>query len=185
MVEQSQEAKAGQQPVMKSAGAYSISRALGKCQVCGRDIPAGEKLMAGLRETTIGLERADVCMNCWRSFDRAGLLGFWQTTMHPPTAKKPMFVDDDVLCDLFERLAQATEPNKINFRFVLGLILMRKRRIVYESTQHEKTDGGDKEVWHVRFKGKEELMDLVNPRLDEQQVSEVSNQLGEILNGDL
>ncbi len=42
-----------------------------------------------------------------------------------------------------------------------------------------------KEIWSVRFKGKEELMDLVNPRLDEQKVGEVSQQLGEILNGDI
>jgi hypothetical protein len=181
MVDEKQDAKTENQPVMKSAGGYSIARAAGKCQVCGREIAPGEKLMAALRETTIGLERMDVCPTCWSGFDQAGLLGFWQTTMHPPTAKKPMFVDDDVLCELFERLGQAEEQAKINFRFVLGLILMRKRRIVYESTRHE----GEKEIWSVRFKGKEELMDLVNPRLDEQQVSEVSNQLGEILNGDL
>ena len=68
----------------------------------------------------------------------------------------------------------------MNFRFVLGLILMRKRRIVYESTRQDEAG----EIWSVRFKGKEELMDLVNPRLDEQQVGEVSSQLGEILNGD-
>jgi len=185
MVDEKQDAKAGGQPVMKSTGGYSIAKAIGKCQVCGREIVTGEKLMAGLRETAIGLERADVCLGCWGGFDQAGLLGFWQTTMHPPTAKKPMFVDDDVLCELFERLGEATEAAKINFRFVLGLILMRKRRIVYESTRHEKGDGGETEIWRVRFKGKEELMDLVNPRLDEQQVSEVSNQLGEILNGDL
>ena len=181
MVDEKQDAKAASQPVMKSAGGYSIARAIGKCQVCGREIAAGEKLMAALRETAIGLERVDVCPACWGGFDQSGLLGFWQTTMHPPTAKKPMFVDDDVLCELFERLGEAKEQAKVNFRFVLGLILMRKRRIVYESTRHE----GEKEIWRVRFKGKEEFMDLLNPRLDEQQVSEVSNQLGEILNGDL
>ena len=185
MVDEKQEAKTGGQPVMKSAGGYSIAKAIGKCQVCGREIATGEKLMAGLRETSIGLERADVCLGCWGGFDQTGLLGFWQTTMHPPTAKKPMFVDDDVLCELFERLGEATEASKLNFRFVLGLILMRKRRIVYESTRHEKAESGETEIWRVRFKGKEELMDLINPRLDEQQVSEVSNQLGEILNGDL
>jgi hypothetical protein len=92
-----------------------------------------------------------------------------------------VFVDDDVLCELFERLGQAVDPAKVNFRFVLGLILMRKRRIVYESTRHD----GEKEIWSVRFKGREELLDLLNPRLDEQQVGEVSVQLGEILNGDL
>ena len=75
----------------------------------------------------------------------------------------------------------AVEPAKLNFRFVLGLILMRKRRIVYESTRHENAA----EIWSVRFKGREELMDLVNPRLDEQKMGELSSQLGEILSGDL
>jgi hypothetical protein len=184
MVEQAQDAKTVNVSA-KAGGGYSIAKAIGKCQVCAREIATGEKLMAGLRETAVGLERADVCLACWGGFDHSGLLGYWQTTMHPPTAKKPMFVDDDVLCELFERLGEATESAKLNFRFVLGMILMRKRRIVYESTRHEKADGADREIWRVRFKGKEELMNLVNPRLDEQQVLEVSNQLGEILNGDL
>ncbi|MGD0770805.1 MAG: hypothetical protein ABSB42_21695 [Tepidisphaeraceae bacterium] len=162
-------------------GGYAIAKAEAKCRVCGRAIAVGEKLMAALRETPAALERVDVCAGCWNGFDKTGLLGYWQTTMHPPTAKKNVFVDDDVLCELFERLGQAVDPAKVNFRFVLGLILMRKRRIVYESTRHD----GEKEIWSVRFKGREELLDLLNPRLDEQQVGEVSVQLGEILNGDL
>jgi len=95
--------------------------------------------------------------------------------------KKKVFVDDEVLCTLFERLADASEPVKINFRFVLGLILMRKRLIVYESSRND----GAKEIWQVRFKGKEEVLDLLNPRLDESQILDVSNQLGEILNEEL
>jgi len=165
---------------MGSAG-YAIAKAEGKCQVCGNPIVTAQKFMAALRETPAALERLDVCADCWSAFDKSGLLGFWQATMLPPTAKKNIFVDDEVLCELFERLAEATEPAKVNFRFVLGLILMRKRRIVYESTRND--DG--KEIWSVRFKGREDLLDLLNPRLDEQQVAEVSSQLGEILDGDL
>ncbi len=164
-----------------SAGGYSIAKAQGKCHVCGRDVAPGEKLMAALRETPATLERLDVCPSCWENFDRKDLLGFWQATVRPPTARKNVFVDDEVLCELFERLDDAAEPAKVNFRFVLGLILMRKRRIVYESTRHEEAS----EIWSVRLKGREELMDLLNPRLDEQKVGEVSLQLGEILNGDL
>jgi hypothetical protein len=164
----------------KPAG-YAIAKAEGKCHVCGKVVEPGEKLMAALRETPLALERLDVCMGCWESFDKAGLLGFWQNTLLPSTARRAMFVDDDVLCELFERLAETEEQGKIDFRFVLGLILMRKRRIVYESTRHE----GEKEIWSMRFKGREDKMDLVNPRLDEQKVGEVSQQLGEILNGDL
>jgi hypothetical protein len=162
-------------------GQYSIARAEGKCHICGRPIASGEKLLAALRETPVAMERLDICSNCRSNFETTGLLGFWQTTMQPLSAKKKLFVDDDVLCDLFARLVDTQEPAKLNFRFVLGLILMRKRRLVYESTRHE----AETEIWTVRFKGKEETMDLVNPRLGEQQVAEVSAQLGEILSTDL
>jgi hypothetical protein len=160
---------------------YSIARAQGKCMVCSKEIVPGDKLMAAVRETPAALERLDVCNACWESFDKAGLLGFWQMVMPSATAKKPMFVDDEVLCDLFERLGEATEATKLNFRFVLGLILMRKRRIVYETSRVEE----GKEIWTVRFKGREDKLDLINPKLDEQQVGEVSSQLGEILSADL
>jgi hypothetical protein len=159
---------------------YALGRGQGICQACGKQIAPGEKQMAAVRDAAV-LERLDICTACWDGFDRAGLLGFWQTTAPTAAGPKRMFIDDDVLCDLFERLGEATEPAKLNFRFVLGLILMRKRRIVYESTRMEE----QKEIWSMRFRGREEKLDLLNPRLSEQQVGEVSTQLGEILCADL
>jgi hypothetical protein len=37
----------------------------------------------------------------------------------------------------------------------------------------------------VRFKGRDDRLDLINPKLDESQVHEVSTQLGQILNEEL
>ena len=142
----------------------------------------GDKFMAALRETPTGFERLDISTSAWPQFDRKDVVGFWQTTMPQPEQKaKKLFVDDDVLCTLFERLADTSEPAKINFRFVLGLILMRKRLVVYETTRSE--EGRD--VWVVRLKGREDRLDLVDPKLNEAQVAEVSQQLGEILNEEL
>ena len=160
---------------------YSVARPQGVCAVTGKSIAPGEKLMAALRETPTGFERLDISMDGWPQFDRSGILAFWQTTMREPEQKKKLFVDDEVLCELFERLSDTTEPAKLNFRFVLGLILMRKRMIVYEDTRFE----NDQEIWSVRFKGKDARLDLINPKLNEQQVAEVSQQLGEILNEEL
>lgn len=149
----------------------------------GKTVAPGEKLMAALRETSIGFERVDISMEAWADFDRANVLAFWQTRVPIPEEKpKKLFVDDAVLCELFERLADTTEPAKQNFRFVLGLILMRKRMLVYETTRLEEEN---REIWVVRFKGKEAKLDLYNPRLDEQQVMEVSQQLSEILNEEI
>jgi hypothetical protein len=162
-------------------GQYEVARAGGKCVACQKIIEPGQKLMAALRETPAGFERLDVCLECWPTFDRKELLGFWQTILPVHEQKKKLFVDDQVLCELFERLADTTEQSKLNFRFVLGLILMRKRMLVYETTRFEDA----REIWSVRFKGKDQKLDLLNPKLTEAQVGEVSQQLSEILNEEL
>lgn len=166
----------------KTGGGYEVSRAQGKCAVCEAVIEPDQKLMAALRETAEGFERIDVCLGCWEKFDRAGVLAFWKTSMPRAEARKKLFVDDEVLCGLFERLAETQEPSKLNFRFVLGLILMRKRLLVYETSR--KTEDG-KEIWSMRFRGREDKLDMLNPQLTEEQVQDVSRQLGDILNEEL
>src|SRR3954468_12236084 len=163
-------------------GGYQVAKPQGICSLTQQPIEPGQKFMAALRETPAGFERLDISLDAWPGFDRKDVIGFWQTVMPKSEQKKKVFVDDQVLCEIFERLADTTEPAKLNFRFVLGLILMRKRMIVYEATR---TDAAGQEVWQVRFKGRDDRLDLVNPKLDEQQVVEVSQQLSEILNEEL
>jgi hypothetical protein len=177
---------AAQSPLPAAGGpaGYALSRPQGKCSVCAGDIAEGDKFTAAVRETAAGLERIDLDSACWEAFDKSALLAYWRMAMpsaHGP-AKPRVFVDDAVLCDLFDRLADtpADEPAKINFRFVLGLVLMRKRLLAYESTHVE----NGREFWTVRLKGRDELIDLQNPRLDEEQVAQVSTQLGQILSGE-
>jgi hypothetical protein len=160
---------------------YHMTRPMGRCAITDQPIEPGSKFMAALRETPAGFERIDISIDAWPQFDRRETIGFWQTVMPHAEQKKKVFVDDQVLCDIFERLSNTTEPAKLNFRFVLGLILMRKRMIVYEDTRVE----AGSEIWKVRFKGRDDQLDLVNPRLNEQQVMEVSQQLSEILNEEL
>jgi len=179
-------------PATTPSTGYSFARPHGKCTVCGRGINKGEKFTAAVRESATGLERLDVGAECWDSVDKKPLLAHWRATMPDADgpAKPKIFVDDTVLCDLFERLAETPLGDiaegegsiaaKANFRFVLGLILMRKRLLSYESTHVEK----GQEFWSVKLKGREQPFDLPNPRLDEQQVMQVSEQLGQILSGD-
>lgn len=168
-------------PGKPQTGGYQVAKPLGVCHIRNQPIEPGQKFMAALRETPAGFERLDISLDAWPEFDRKDVIGFWQTVMPKSEQKKKVFVDDQVLCEIFERLADTTEPPKLNFRFVLGLILMRKRMIVYEDTR---VDAG-REIWQVRFKGRDDKLNLVNPKLDEQQVMEVSQQLSEILNEEI
>lgn len=167
---------------LRKTGGYDVPRAAGACAVSGRAIAPGEKFFAVVRETPTGLERIDVSPEAWADFDRTNLLGSWQATMPSPEQKpKKLFVDDEVLATLFERLADTAEPAKLNFRFVLGLILMRKRIVLYETTRSD--EGRD--VWVVRLKGRDDRLDLIDPKMTEAQVAEVSQQLGDILQQEL
>ncbi len=165
----------------QGAGGYELGRPSGKCSLTGVEITPGEKFMAALRETPEAFERLDISMTGWPDFDRTGVVGFWQTTMPVHEQKKRLFVDDGVLCELFERLKDTTEPAKLNFRFVLGLILMRKKLLVYDNSRSE--DGRD--IWSLHFKGRDDRLDLIDPKLNEQAMTEVSQQLGQILNEEL
>jgi hypothetical protein len=165
-------------PAPAKPGAYEVSRPGGKCAVSGLTIEPGHKFFTALQDTPEGLRRVDVLPEFWDSFEKSSLLGFWQTTMPRPEAKKKIFVDDAVLTELFERLGEAAEDAKLNFRFVLGLILMRKRILAYEGTRNEE----GKEIWSMKLKGRERPLDMLNPHLGEEQVADVSRQLTEILN---
>lgn len=170
-------------PVQAGVGGLSVARPGGKCAVTGRAILPGMKFHAALRETPTGFERLDVLPEEWEGFlYKNELLAHWVTTMpQPQQEKKKLFVDDETLLTLFERLADTQEPAKVRFRFVLGLILMRKRLVVYESQRDE----GALNLWQVRLRGRQGLLDLVNPHLSEDHVGDVAGQLSEILNSEL
>ncbi len=81
----------------------------------------------------------------------------------------------------FVRLAGETEPCRVHFRFVLALILMRKRRLRYEGS----TVTDDGEVWTVVLTRDRSTHQVVNPRLRDDQVENVSRQLSAILHSDM
>lgn len=160
-----------------------VARPSGRCAVSGSAIEPGTRFHAAVRETPAGLERLDVLPEHWPAFASAHeLLAHWVTTMpQPERAKKRLFVDDETLMTLFERLEGVGEPAKQRFRFVLGLVLMRKRLLLHEGQR----EAGGVSVWTVRLRGRETTLELVDPHLTQEQVGDVSSQLSEILETDL
>lgn len=159
---------------------WEIDKPLGQCSGTGRKIEPGEEYFAALVETNEGLKRRDFCDDYWQ-VEKPDVFCYWKTKLPQPDQKKHVFVDDEMLMSFFERLASEYEQEKVNFRFVLALILMRKRRLKYDSTKIE----GGKEIWRLREVGGKEYVDVVNPRLDEEQIKQLSSQIGDILQTDL
>jgi len=159
---------------------WEIDKPLGQCYGSGKKIEYGEEYFGALVETGEGLQRRDFCGDYWES-QKPEVFCYWKTKLPQPGQKKARFIDDEMLTAFFERLGRETEQEKINFRFVLALILMRKRCLKYDATRIE--DG--KEIWRLRIVGDKQTLDVVNPHLDEEQIEQLSSQIGEILQTDL
>ena len=101
--------------------------------------------------------------------------------MADPSEKKQLFINDEMLMAFFERLENETDEEKVNFRFVLTLILMRKRKLKYDSS---KPDNG-REIWTLKVTSEQRTVEVINPNLTEDKVTELSSQMGQILQVDL
>ena len=196
-----------------NAPAYEIERPTGRCALTGRELVPGDPYMATLVEldeqersqktaATLGLKRIDIAWEPWQQGKRPDrLFGYWKTTVAEPNKTRKLFVDDEILMNLFRRLADDDDPQRIAFRFVLGLILMRKRLLRYNGTKRRaaKDEAGhdqQQQWWQLTPKldlakgpmGKwndDEPMEMFDPRLDEQQTQQVTEQLSDILQGEL
>ncbi len=175
---------------------YDIQQPTRCCALTGCDLLPGQPYMATLVEVdddpdSAGLRRLDISIDAWQSPDRPQkLFSYWRTTVPEAKAKKKLFVDDDVLMNLFRRLADTDQPQRIAFRFVLALVLMRKKALRYDATEVRQTETDREEWWLMSARpgvpgGERESFEALNPRLDEAQTQQVSEQLSEILEAEL
>ena len=159
---------------------WEIDKPLGQCYETGKKIEYGEEYFAALVETEEGLARRDFCADYWQE-KKPDVFCYWKTRLPRPDEKRQKFIDDDMLMAFFERLGKENEQEKINFRFVLALILMRKRRLKYDSSRVEDS----KEIWRLKAAGEKEFVEVINPNLDDEQIEQLTSQIGEILQTDL
>jgi len=158
---------------------WDVAKMSGRCAVSGRELAEGEEFYAVLFERPDGFERLDYSLECWQG-PPEGAFCYWKSRVPVREKKKRVFVDDETLIHFFLRLADAQDPVKVGFRFVLALILMRKRLLKYEETIR---DNGN-EYWQMRLVGEQSIHRVLNPQLDDEKIRSVSAQLGAILHGD-
>ncbi len=159
---------------------FEVSRTAGQCGACGRVFTEGEEFTSVVFEAKEGFERRDVCPACWQG-PPAEAVCFFKTHLAKKEKAKKTFVDDEVLVDFFLRLSDAEEPHKQRFRFVLSLILLRKRLVKYERTVREDL----REFWEMRLMRDKSLHRVYNPALADAEIEELTRELKAILQGDV
>ncbi|MBS0195710.1 MAG: hypothetical protein JSR77_03035 [Planctomycetes bacterium] len=167
---------------------YPYSRSAGVCAATGRAFAPGERYYGTLVENAAGtLERRDYSKEAWDAGQRPHaperLFAAWRAAFHEHTPDKQPLLGDDELLDLWEQLAAADQPRQIAFRYVLTLLLAR-RRLLRVTGSHPRR-GDTPAALLVLRKGDDQNrpLEVIDPLLDEAAVAEVIDQLGQVLPG--
>ena len=155
---------------------YQIQPNSRRCAVTDRELAVGERYFSALLEVDHVLVRKDFSQEAWQGPPQ-GAVSFW--TGHVPAANdklKPRF-DDELLEDCFERLEGQTEPGRVNFRYVVALLLMRRRRLRFENSVIE--NGVEKMILRCLRNGAQH--EVVNPRLNDDEMTQVQEEVFNVL----
>ncbi len=158
---------------------YQIQPSTRRCTVTGRELQPGEKVFSVLLDEGGKFIRKDFSAEAWQG-PPPHAFSFWVGRVSSGDGKRRPPIDDDLLLDCFQRLEGQIETEKVNFRFVLALLLMRRRRLKFEESRTE--DG--QEVLFLRCNKTGDHHRVVNPNLSEVEMASVQQDVFQALGWD-
>jgi hypothetical protein len=155
---------------------YAIQPLSLRCAQTGREMKPGEVYYSVLSESPDGFVRTDFCAEAWTG-PPPGAIGFWRSVVSQESRQRRTLVDDSVLMDCFTRLAESDDAYKRNFRFILALLLMRRKVLKLAGSTRE--NGVD--VLVLRAPASDEEHHVVNPDLTEEQLAAMQAEVEKVL----
>jgi hypothetical protein len=155
---------------------YQIQAHTRRCSVTGRELQTGEKYFSVLLDQGGKFVRQDYSLEAWQG-PPEGAFSFWMGKVSTPEGRKRPPIDDQMLLDCFQRLDGQTELGRIRFRFVVALLLMRRRRFKFEETEKE----AGQEVLVLRCTRTGAQHRVVNPCLTEEEMASVQDEVFQAL----
>jgi hypothetical protein len=147
-----------------------------RCCVTGSELRPGERYYSVLVDEAGKFVRRDFSEQAWQG-PPAEAFGFWAGKVSASPGPRRQPIDDEMLLDCFRRLEGQTDPARLNFRFVVALLLTRRRRLKFEEAVQE--DG--REVLCLRCARTGTRHRVVNPNLTEEETAAVQEQVFEAL----
>jgi hypothetical protein len=156
---------------------WEIGGKAGSCTGCSKPFEEEQELFSALYDDQTAFARRDFCGVCWEGQDHGEAFSFWKTRV--PRRDEPVkrIVGDDVLMDLFQRLDGAEEEGRRNFRFVIALLLMRRKVLKY--VEMKRGEGGVALVLHDRVRNCR--CEVYDPGLSEEKIQEVTDEVSRLL----
>lgn len=147
------------------------------CTTCRNPFADKQTYHTLLGLTAEGYQRRDLCTECYIAAAREGVLSYWQGEykMPPPP---PEAIQKDTAESLLRKLVDSTDPTHAAARYILAVMLERKRLLKHRDTVHE-TDGRELLVYEHAQTG--ESFTIPDPKLRLDQLQEIQQQVVDLL----
>lgn len=155
---------------------YQIQPSTRRCSATGRELQPGERYYSVLLEEGGKFVRKDYGVESWQG-PPEGAFSFWMGRLAPPHGKRRQPIDDEMLLECFGRLEGQLEPGRIRFRYVVALLLMRRRRLKFEATEQD----GPHEVLILRCTRTGARHAVLNPDLTDEELATVQDDVFQAL----
>lgn len=155
---------------------YQIQPNTRRCAITGRELKPGERCFTALREEGDRFVRQDYAREAWKG-PPEGTFSFWSGVVAAEGDTKKLRFDDDLLEECFHRLEGQLEPGKVNFRYVIALLLMRRKRLRFDKSI---VRDGEEVMQLTPIKGGD-TVEVVNPRLSDEAMAEVQDEVFRVL----
>ena len=155
---------------------YQIQPNTRRCTVSGRELQPGERYFSVLLDEAGKFVRKDYGADAWHG-SPVDAVGFWAGRVPAAGARRRPPIDDDMLLACFQRLEGRTEQASQHFRYVLALLLMRRKRFKFEEVRND--DG--REVLVLKCGRTGARHEVANPHLTDEQMAAVQEDVFQAL----
>ena len=145
------------------------------CQQAFADKQAYHTLLA---LTPAGYSRLDLCGVCFQAAERSGVLSYWQGEFKMPTPPPPEPIQKENAETLLRKLVESTDPNHAAARYILAVMLERKKLLKHRDTV---TDPQGNELLIYEHAQSGESFTVPDPHLRLDQLAEVQEHVAELL----
>jgi hypothetical protein len=113
---------------------YDHVRCTRRCVVTGREFAPGEMFYSVLVAEGSNLVRHDYSAESWQG-PPEGVVGWWKSHLPAASGNRVRWAPNDVMLDLLEQAA--SDPARAEMRYILALLLVRRRVCRLEESQHD------------------------------------------------
>lgn len=154
---------------------YEVQRPTKQCAATGRDLAPGETYYSVLTAEGAELQRIDYSEDGWQG-PPEDAVGWWKSRVPDTKSKRRHWAPNDVMLQFFDELA--AQQDKQDMRYVLALLLVRRRVMRQEDTESDE-QGREHMVLYCPRRDETYKIAVVVP--DAQRADEIQEELAKLL----